>query len=107
MAMNLWECDHDGCDSTAVGVGGAAGLLAIGWCFQPGPTLLCPAHRPDKIPCDDAFTEIAGQPCGLCKAEDVAEHWQNQINEANGWATFSRRRRVPVAAHVDDSSENR
>jgi hypothetical protein len=102
--MNLWECDYAGCKSTAVGCGGAAGLIAIGWWFQPGPTLLCPAHRPDKAPCDDEFTEIPGQPCSMCPAEDAAEKWQNRINEANGWPTFARRGRIPVAAHAAEKS---
>ena len=88
MALNLWECDHrdaDGkrCKSTAVGVGGAIGLLAVGWQFIRGkaiepagesleatinavmislhtpecqPRLYCPAHRTDALlPCCDKY----------------------------------------------------
>jgi len=47
--MNLWECDHPGCKCTAVGVGGAIGLRAIGWYFKRGPIIRCPNHRPDKL----------------------------------------------------------
>lgn len=45
--MNLWECEHAGCKVTATGQGSAVGLLAIGWFFQPGPVILCPAHHPE------------------------------------------------------------
>lgn len=48
--MNLWECQHPGCKCTAVGSGGAIGLLAIGWYFVPGPKILCPAHHPAGYP---------------------------------------------------------
>jgi len=90
--VNLWECDEPGCTSTATGVGGAAGLIAIGWFFEPGPRLLCPVHHPDKVPCDDGFPENAGKPCSLCRAEDQAEFWQNQINDHRHWPLRHRRR---------------
>lgn len=52
---NVWQCEFDGgagsrCDATAVGVGDAIGLMAIGWDVRViegmgYPRLLCPAHR--------------------------------------------------------------
>lgn len=71
--MNLWECEHPGCKSTAVGVGGAVGLLAIGWYFRRGipSKLFCPIHRPDEIPCVE-LGEHLGKPCPTCAAEKVA-----------------------------------
>lgn len=44
--MNLWACEHPGCRVTATGEGGAVGLTAIGWWFQPGPIIFCPWHHP-------------------------------------------------------------
>lgn len=54
--MNFWECSTTGCGRTAYGTGGAIGLQAVGWWFKRGengfgPTLYCPAHRPDGPPC--------------------------------------------------------
>jgi len=76
--MNRWECDHPGCTVTAVGVGGAVGLRSVGWFFEYGPKLLCPAHRPDPTPCvqEGQSAEQAGKPCELCAAEAVARFWQ-------------------------------
>jgi hypothetical protein len=87
--VNLWECEHPGCTSTAVGCGGAAGLLAIGWYFVPGdghrgPTLYCPAHRPLPSPCMEQGPNH-GKPCALCPSELLAQHWQNRINDHHGW----------------------
>ena len=54
--MNEWECEEPACSSSAVGVGSAVGLRAIGWFFQRGtgkghgPLLLCPLHRRDSLP---------------------------------------------------------
>ncbi len=84
--MNLWECEASGCDSTAVGAGGAVGLRAIGWYFAVGPTILCPAHHPDKVPCTDLPSTPtpeeqarAGKPCSLCAAEAQAKRIQDAL----------------------------
>lgn len=81
--MNLWECDHSGCTLTCVGVGGAVGLRAIGWWFEPGPRLLCPQHRPDFVPChqENRLPQDGPGPaeCRLCVAESEARLWQNFI----------------------------
>jgi hypothetical protein len=88
--MNKWDCDHDGCTTTAVGTGGAIGLLAIGWYFVAGTwgrsgQLLCPAHRPDPIPCaddsrdDDGNYRTFGKPCSDCKADEIADVIQHAI----------------------------
>jgi len=80
--MNLWECEEPGCDATAVGEGGAVGLRAIGWYFQPGPVILCPRHRPDPIPCVDPGVppeeraEKHGKPCPSCRAAAEADRIQ-------------------------------
>ncbi len=74
--MNLWECDVPGCTSTAVGAGGAIGLLAIGWSVEPG-VLLCPKHRPDPIPCTSSIH--VGEPCSGCRADVVANTVQHAI----------------------------
>jgi hypothetical protein len=58
--MNEWECEHPGCNERVVGCGSAAGLRAIGWYFELGPTILCPRHHPQ----------------GLERAEAVADHIQ-------------------------------
>jgi hypothetical protein len=73
--MNLWECDHPGCKSTAVGAGGAIGLRAIGWHFECGSKLLCPEHRPDAMPC----LVSKPQPCSSCVAEAEAGRFQRLI----------------------------
>lgn len=77
--MNRWGCDRHGCTSTAVGVGGAIGLRAIGWFFAPGPQVFCPLHRPDatsaRVPSHDR-EEDRGEPCSQCTAELAAAHWQ-------------------------------
>lgn len=74
--MNLWECHHAGCKSTAVGSGGAIGLRAVGWHFEMGGLLMCPAHRPDKAPCTDLRGANLGAPCSLCPAEEEANRMQ-------------------------------
>ncbi len=86
--MNYWECDYRDpghgarCNSKAMGLGGAIGLVAIGWYFDRHNLnemgtgiLLCPAHRPDKIPCklvDSKLNEL----CSYCKAEAKANYFQ-------------------------------
>lgn len=100
--MNLWECDMRtlGCTSTAKGTGGAIGLRAIGWWFVPGPgpllggepRLLCPDHRPDKIPCLESFMypdTPQEQPCSPCKGEVEADKWQELINTDLGFRHHS------------------
>lgn len=79
MALNKWECEHPGCTNVAIGVGGAVGLLAIGWYFVPGPTILCPAHRLDQIPCHGDTGGNHGKPCSQCAAEEDADMIQNAI----------------------------
>lgn len=90
--MNKWECDYDGCTVTATGTGGAIGLLAIGWWFKPigygsgRPALLCPAHRPDSIPCteisldDDGAYVTLDKPCSSCRADEIAAIIQHAIS---------------------------
>lgn len=93
--MNEWQCDHPGCHEKVHGVGSALGLRAIGWYFQVGPLTLCPAHRPDGIPCEDKYAvqdveearaegrEVAHpeylQCCPFCAAEHEAKHWQDTM----------------------------
>ena len=86
--MNLWECEVSGCDSTAVGAGGAVGLRAIGWYFAVGPTILCPAHHPDKVPCteppairtpEQAHWLPTARYCSLCAAEAQAKRIQDAL----------------------------
>lgn len=99
--MNLWECCHSGCHTTATGKGGAVGLRAIGWYFEPGydpnpeglglgrlirdgavpPTLLCPNHHPKPVPCHGRGVDDAqrGQPCAPCAAEDQADRIQKDL----------------------------
>lgn len=81
MSMSVWECEHPGCKSQAVGCGGAIGLRAIGWYFQLGPVILCPNHRPDPMPCEDKYglPEYRGEPCTHCTAEHEADKWQAVI----------------------------
>ncbi len=97
--MNIWECEHPGCPVKAVGMGGAAGLNAIGWYFQRGSKILCPLHRPDPV---DRHSDTPGcrwwregqtgkdtpkekdLPCSLCKAEAEAMAWQKEIIAAQG-----------------------
>lgn len=74
--MNRWQCGEPGCRRTAVGSGGAVGLRAIGWFFEPGrdiagPTLRCPMHRPDPIPRRESTCET--DLCPLCQGNRVAE----------------------------------
>ena len=99
--MNEWQCDELGCREKVHGVGSAIGLRAIGWWFMPGamglrgPHILCPAHRPDGIPCEDKYAaqdveealaegrEIAHpeylQCCPFCAAEREAKLWQEAM----------------------------
>jgi len=64
--MNVWQCDHEGCESTCVGIGGAVGLVAIGWYFKKGnmrrgvgehPITLCPIHHPEGYEIADRTQE--------------------------------------------------
>jgi len=102
MSMNLWECERPACKSTAVGCGGAAGLIAIGWYFRPGvPTLgryvlLCPAHRPDPEPCREEG-ENEGKPCWFCAGEAESQIWQDRISDAHGFERLPRPRRRRAA----------
>ena len=79
--MNLWECNHPGCERTAVGCGSAYGLRAIGWYFEKGPQLFCPAHRPDKIRCTEDGPSH-GEPCSICAAEREQRRIQLMIEPA-------------------------
>ena len=75
--MNRWECEA--CDQAATGIGGAIGLRAIGWYFRPGPVILCPRHRPDRVECRDR----PGVPCAICAAEAEAQRAQALILAAD------------------------
>jgi hypothetical protein len=94
--VNKWECDDPECDTVAIGEGGAIGLTAIGWQFEPGGEnrsmlLFCPKHRRDPIPCTDTTRSVGaalvrGQPCSHCRADQVAtaiqyalQHHDDQI----------------------------
>lgn len=68
--MNRWTCDRPDCQTVAVGVGGAVGLRAIGWFFESGPRLFCPAHRPDAV----------GDDCSHCIADILAFRYQDAID---------------------------
>jgi hypothetical protein len=70
--MNEWQCDFPGCKMIAHGVGGAIGLLAIGWSFTPGTLIplsvgltFCPYHRRDiaGIQCRGPGTKMPCVPC--------------------------------------------
>ncbi len=81
--LNKWDCHYPGCGSTAVGVGGALGLRAIGWYFTPGPTLYCPLHRPDPSEVKSETCETKG-PCGECRADYEADVFQAHIATVTG-----------------------
>ena len=57
--MNRWDCAAPDCTRSAVGVGPALGLRAIGWYVElrahqdKAPLILCPFHRPDGLPPGD------------------------------------------------------
>lgn len=97
--MNLWACDASGCDSTAVGAGGAVGLRAIGWYFAVGPRILCPTHHPDKLPCTNLPSmptpeeqAQAGKPCSLCAAEAQAKRAQEALTTSDDKAAIAQAR---------------
>lgn len=85
--MNQWRCNGINyetgkrCTITACGSGGAIGLRAIGWWFEPGHEVRCPAHRPDAHgACREAY-RMAGDalgpdPCSSCTADEEAERFQ-------------------------------
>ena len=77
--MNLWECDHPGCESKVMGVGMAWGLLAIGWWFRPGPHIFCPVHHPDKDAINKSSDCNVNGSCSLCTAERTAREIQDRI----------------------------
>ncbi len=93
--MNLWECDEPGCNRAAVGTGGAVGLRAIGWYFRVGPTLFCPWHRPDKIPCVEDG-ENKGKPCGPCAAEAIVAPVQETLTTSSDRAEIEALRGQPL-----------
>ncbi len=86
--MNAWKCERDGCDAVAVGIGGAVGLRAIGWYFEPRHGLFCPVHRPDgstkrpsrRLVCDLPCNKTG--PCPSCKAQEEADRLQYTIVQA-------------------------
>lgn len=80
MAMNLWKCDHPGCDSKVMGVGTAWGLLAIGWWFRPGSHIFCPIHRPDKDAINKQHHCGVNGACSFCTAERTAKQLQDRIS---------------------------
>lgn len=81
MAYNLWQCAAPECKATALGVGSAIGLRAIGWWFVAGGDILCPAHRPD--PTEERSAEVshcdAKGLCAWCAAEREAARLQLAI----------------------------
>lgn len=82
--MNRWECGHPDCTSTAVGVGGAVGLLAIGWEFKPrhglAGELRCPAHRRmEDSARHEPHREGADPNCPVCAGETQANALQAMI----------------------------
>jgi len=78
--VNLWECEHPDCKNRVVGCGSAVGLRAIGWYFEIGSHIFCPAHRPDPAPCHESGNvENADKPCSMCRAEAVATQLQTLI----------------------------
>lgn len=79
--MNLWNCQHAGCDRTCCGVGGAVGLRAIGWYFKRGPIIFCPEHRPDGINGKGKYLDCHKKNCPQCKGSQEAEKWQALINK--------------------------
>ncbi len=81
--LNQWYCDQAGCRSSAVGVGGALGLRAVGWFFALGPIIRCPNHRPDPSNLKHEACETEG-PCGYCRAEQEADAFQADIANVTG-----------------------
>lgn len=74
--MNKWECQRRGCQSSAIGVGEAINLVAIGWTVAAHTggmcVIFCPAHG-RMIPCvDSSSPDYRGQSCALCHAESLA-----------------------------------
>jgi len=87
--MNRWECNNKDCSYFVVGCGGAIGLRAIGWYFEPGPILYCPIHRPDGTTkrswLHKATFELHGIPdddtkCSQCTGDIEAARWQGIMN---------------------------
>jgi len=82
--MNKWECATPECKSVAIGVGGAVGLRAVGWFFEVGKGLFCPAHRPDPTlerarDVDGPFVCENAGPCRMCMADREASLLQYAI----------------------------
>lgn len=73
--MNRWSCGEDLCSATAVGVGGATGLRAVGWQVakgmgpRGGPLIRCPKHRIDFDHPQERYAA----------AEDQAAMWQERM----------------------------
>lgn len=91
--MNKWECNHKGCDSVAIGTGGAIGLRAIGWFFEKGPVLYCPRHRPDptlhrshlhKVLFELNYVSDTHEVCSQCTADLEASRWQTIMRLVEG-----------------------
>jgi hypothetical protein len=82
--MNLWECQHKGCKSTAVGTGSAAGLLAIGWFFELGPVIFCPIHNPKSTYVLTDLQNAIGDTLEFC----ISQHGKTQLGyfSPGGWA---------------------
>ena len=91
--MNTWQCSTEGCITTATGVGGGIGLVAIGWHFTRGvydsskgmiakPLALCPIHYPGEDTCDvDMWVYSIDTPCIVCAARHAAHDWQQVIKD--------------------------
>ncbi len=81
--LNRWKCEGrflsgEKCDATAIGVGGAIGLRAIGWYFEKGGCIFCPLHRPDSI---TGVGDCVLADCSMCKAKQEAAHYQQMIED--------------------------
>jgi len=106
--MNLWECGEPGCTATALGEGGAIGLRAVGWYFEPGPVLRCPAHRPDGeterrfMGCE----RPVGEPCSPCRAEMEAERYQVAMG-ARPWLERFSNEALKLGARLAEPVERR
>ncbi|MGH7639472.1 MAG: hypothetical protein ACREOA_05750 [Candidatus Dormibacteria bacterium] len=80
--MNVWECQS--CGTKVEGLGGAVGLRAIGWYFEPGPVIYCPRHRPDgTLERGPNHDPGVGGPCALCTAELEATRLQTIVEAAS------------------------
>ena len=82
--MNRWDCQEPGCENSCAGMGGAVGLRAIGWYFEPGPRIFCPFHRPDPATSTEArYMGCTEDYCAPCRAQAVANFFQSLIEKVS------------------------